>query len=108
MLCGLSIGILMSLIGGIMAIDIVPRRGTGAALGIVGIANYISAGIQDISTGILIDANMTETVGAAGKIIKEYDFSPVSVFWIIASVLSFLIPVIFWKKLKAKGDEDLS
>ena len=108
LLCGLSIGILMSLIGGIMAIDIVPRRGTGAALGIVGIANYISAGIQDISTGILIDANMTETVGAAGEIIKEYDFSPVSIFWITASVLSFLIPVIFWKKLKAKGDEDLS
>ena len=53
-------------------------------------------------------ARMTETVGAAGEIIKEYDFSPVSIFWITASVLSFLIPVIFWKKLKAKGDEDLS
>lgn len=108
LLCGLSIGILMSLIGGIMAIDIVPRRGTGAALGIVGIANYISAGIQDISTGLLIDANITEATNAAGEIIKEYDFSPVSIFWITASVLSFLIPVIFWKKLKAKGDEDLS
>lgn len=106
--CGLSIGILMSLIGGIMAIDIVPRRGTGAALGIVGIANYISAGIQDISTGLLIDANITEVTTAAGKIVKEYDFSQVSVFWIAASALSFLIPVIFWKKLKAKGDEDLS
>ena len=106
--CGLSIGILMSLIGGIMAIDIVPRRGTGAALGIVGSANYISAGIQDISTGLLIDANITEVTTAAGKIVKEYDFSQVSVFWIAASALSFLIPVIFWKKLKAKGDEDLS
>lgn len=106
--CGLSIGILMSLIGGIMAIDIVPRRGTGAALGIVGIANYISAGIQDISTGLLIDANITEVTTAAGEIVKEYDFSQVSVFWIAASALSFLIPVIFWKKLKAKGDEDLS
>ena len=52
--------------------------------------------------------NIIMTVGAAGEIIKEYDFSPVSVFWITASVLSFLIPVIFWKKLKAKGDEDLS
>lgn len=106
--CGLSIGILMSLIGGIMAIDIVPRRGTGAALGIVGIANYISAGIQDISTGLLIDANITEVTTAAGEIVKEYDFNQVSVFWIAASALSFLIPVIFWKKLKAKGDEDLS
>lgn len=106
--CGLSIGILMSLIGGIMAIDIVPRRGTGAALGIVGIANYISAGIQDISTGLLIDANITEVTTAAGEIVKEYDFSQVSVFWIAASALSFLIPVIFWKRLKAKGDEDLS
>lgn len=105
--CGLSIGILMSLIGGIMAIDIVPRRGTGAALGIVGIANYISAGIQDISTGLLIDANITEVTTAAGEIVKEYDFSQVSVFWIAASALSFLIPVIFWKRLKAKGDEDL-
>lgn len=107
-LCGLSIGILMSLIGGIMAIDIVPRRGTGAALGIVGIANYISAGIQDISTGILIDSNMREVTNAAGEIIKEYDFSSVSIFWIGASIFAFLIPVIFWKTLKAKGNEDLS
>lgn len=107
-LCGLSIGILMSLIGGIMAIDIVPRRGTGAALGIVGIANYISAGIQDISTGLLIDANMTETMNAAGEIILEYDFGQASVFWIAACSLSFIIPVMFWKKLKANGNEDLS
>lgn len=108
LMCGLSIGILMSLIGGIMAIDIVPRRGTGAALGIVGIANYISAGIQDISTGLLIDANITEVADTAGKMVKAYDFSQVSVFWLAASALSFIIPVIFWKKLKAKGDEDLS
>lgn len=106
--CGLSIGILMSLIGGIMAIDIVPRRGTGAALGIVGIANYISAGIQDISTGILIDSHATETVNAAGEIVLGYDFSAVSVFWMGASVFSFVIPVVFWKLLKAKGTEDLS
>lgn len=107
-LCGLSIGILMSLIGGIMAIDIVPRRGTGAALGIVGIANYISAGIQDISTGILIDSHATQTINAAGETVTGYDFSAVSVFWLGASVLSFVIPVLFWKLLKAKGTEDLS
>lgn len=107
-LCGLSIGILMNLIGGIMAIDIVPRRGTGAALGIVGIANYVSAGMQDISTGILIDSNTTKIVDAAGEITRHYDFSQVSIFWMTASVLAFVIPAIFWKRLKAKGDEDLS
>lgn len=29
-----------------MAVDIVPRKATGAALGVVGMASYVAAGIQ--------------------------------------------------------------
>ena len=35
-----------------MAVDIVPRKATGAALGVVGIASYCAAGIQDVASGM--------------------------------------------------------
>ena len=39
-LFGIAIGVLISFLGGLMAIDLVPRQATGAALGIVGMASY--------------------------------------------------------------------
>ena len=41
--------------GGLMAVDIVPRNATGAALGVVGMASYIAAGLQDVISGTLIE-----------------------------------------------------
>ena len=35
-----------------------PRKATGAALGVVGVASYIAAGLQDVASGWLIDANI--------------------------------------------------
>ena len=46
-LFGIAIGVLISFLGGLMAIDIVPRKATGAALGIVGMASYAAAGLQN-------------------------------------------------------------
>lgn len=100
-LFGIAIGVLIAFLGGLMAIDVVPRKATGAALGIVGCASYIAAGIQDVVSGWLIDSNLTETVNELGEVVKHYDFSSAAIFWIGASVISFLLPILNWgKKVK--------
>ncbi len=100
-LFGIAIGVLIAFLGGLMAIDIVPRKATGAALGVVGIASYIAAGLQDVISGWLIDSNITETVNELGEVVKHYDFSQAALFWIGASVVSFLLPILNWgKKVK--------
>lgn len=93
-LFGIAIGVLICFLGGLMAIDIVPRSATGAAIGVVGIASYVAAGIQDIVSGVLIDSHIT--VGADG--IKHYDFTAVAIFWLAASVISFLLPLLNFRK----------
>lgn len=47
-LFGIAIGVLICFIGGLMAVSIVPRKATGAALGIMGRVSYIAAGMQDV------------------------------------------------------------
>ena len=94
---GVAIGVLICFLGGLMAVDIVPRKATGAALGVVGVASYIAAGLQDVASGWLIDANIT--VAENGE--KIYDFSQAAIFWIAASVISFLLPLLNRKKKQA-------
>jgi len=72
-LFGISIGVLICFLGGLMAVDIVPRKATGAALGVVGMASYVAAGIQDVVSGWLIDGNSTlvETLDeATGQMVQ--------------------------------------
>lgn len=97
-LFSLSTGVLYCIVAGLMAVDIVPRKATGAALGIVGISSYVAAGLQDITSGYLIQGFM----GPGGT--DMYDFGPVSWFWIAASVVSFALPVMNWKKMKHKHE----
>ena len=97
-LFGIAIGVLISFLGGLMAIDLVPRKATGAALGIVGLASYAAAGIQNIITGLLLDGNIIEKVNAAGETVQVHDFSYVSYFWIGAAIISFILPVLNWKR----------
>ena len=87
---GTAIGVLICFLGGLMAVDIVPRRATGAALGIMGMVSYVAAGCQDILSGWLIDDN--KSVAADGT--EVYDFSEAAIFWLAASVLSFLLPLL--------------
>ena len=82
----LAIGVVYCTVAGLMALDIVPRKATGAALGMVGLASYIAAGVQNIVSGVMIGGN-------------GFNFVPVSVFWVAACLLSFLIPVLSWKWL---------
>lgn len=96
-LFSLFVGILYCIVAGLMAVDIVPRKATGAALGVVGISSYIAAGLQDIISGYMIQGNTTAIGGE-----EVYDFAPVSVFWLIAALISFILPVANWKKMKGK------
>ena len=80
-----------------MAVDLVPRKATGAALGIVGLASYIAAGLMNIISGWLIDGNAVID-SVTGE--KVYDFTYVSVFWIGAAVVAFLLPILNWKRKK--------
>lgn len=96
-LFGTAIGVLICFLGGLMAVDIVPRNASGAALGVVGVASYIGAGIQDMVSGWLIDSNKTLVDGAT-----VYNFDQAAMFWIGASILSFVLILFVWK---AKSSE---
>ena len=95
-----SMGVLYCVVAGLMAVDIVPRKATGAALGVVGISSYIASGLQDITSGYMIQYNATEILNTAGEVDKVYDFGPVSWFWIAASIIAFALPILNWKKMK--------
>ena len=85
----IAIGVLYCIVAGLMALDIVPRKATGAALGIVGISSYLAAGLQDVVSGFLIQN--------AG-----FDFTGVAVFWLVSCVLATLLPVLNWKSMQRK------
>ena len=69
----LFIGVLYCVVAGLMAVDIVPRKATGAALGIVGVSSYVAAAIQDIVSGYLIQGG-SEFSSAA--VPQGADFTP--------------------------------
>ena len=66
-LFGIAIGVLIAFLGGLMAVDIVPRKATGAALGIVGMVSYAAASIQEKVSGWLINKN---------KVVSEEALTP--------------------------------
>ena len=95
-LFGIGIGVLICFLGGLMAVDIAPRNASGAALGVVGIASYIGAGLQDVMSGILIEGQKTVVNGT-----DVYDFTYINWFWIGAALLSTLLALLVWN---AKAD----
>ncbi len=100
-LFGVAIGVLISFLGGLMAIDLVPRKATGAAIGIVGVASYAAAGMQNIITGLLLDGHSYEAVNSLGETVTMHDYSAVSWFWLGAAIVSFLLPVLNWKRRRS-------
>lgn len=102
---------------GLMALDIVPRKATGAAMGVIGIISYFAAGFQDVVSGYLIQGHTAEEVSqtvseAVSETVAEadliYNFTPVSIFWIGACLLSFLLPVINWRRLSKKSEREIN
>jgi len=100
-LFGSGIGVLLCFLGGLMAVDIAPRNAAGAALGIVGIASYIGAGLQDIMSGLLIEGNKQLIDG-----VEVYDFTYINWFWIGSAFLSVLLALMVWNSSKDKGTEN--
>ena len=90
-LFSMSFSVVFCIVAGLMALDFVPRKATGAALGIVGVSSYAAAGLQSVVSGLLIGSNASA---------QTYNFLPVSIFWTAACLLAFTLPVIGWKYLR--------
>ena len=96
-LYSLSIGVVYCIVAGLMALDFVPRKATGAALGIVGISSYGAAGLQDLVSGFLLQGSaLSGTDGVS------FNFTGAAVFWLACCFISFILPVIGWKKLESR------
>lgn len=88
---GFAIGILITFLGGLMAVDIAPKEATGATMGLIGIASYAGAGIQELISGFLISDKKIIVNHVA-----TYDFSISRYFWFGAAVLSAMLALFVW------------
>lgn len=88
---GFTMGALVCYLGGLMAVDICPKKATGAAMGMIGLLSYGGASLQEKVSGYLINAHKTVV---DGKTI--YDFSAAADFWVISAVLSFILAAMVW------------
>lgn len=77
-----------------MAVDIVPKRVTGAAMDMIGLLSYAGAAIQEFITGKLMIIEVID-----GE--KIYNFTYAGDFWFGAAVLSTLLTLLVWNA-KAK------
>lgn len=89
---GFTLSGILAALGGLFAIDIVPKRAAGAVMGFIGVFSYLGAGIQDQISGILIEQGTTMVEG-----VLYYDFSSVVIFWIGASIVSLILAASLWR-----------
>ena len=103
-LFGISIGVLICFLGGLMAVDIAPNEATGAALGVIGVSSYMGAALQDIVSGFLIESRKTVVDG-----ITVYDFHDMRLFWLAAAFvsLSLLTVILVGSSHKKRREERL-
>ncbi len=90
-LFGLGVGALMVYLGGLMAVDICSKDASGAALGAIGAASYIGAGVQDVISGQLIN---DAAVVVDGETI--YNFDAAGAMWIGSAVVSLVLATFVW------------
>jgi len=90
-LFGLGVGALMVYLGGLMAVDICSKDASGAALGAIGVASYIGAGVQDVISGQLIN---NAAVVVDGETI--YNFDAAGTMWIGSAVVSLVLATFVW------------
>lgn len=88
---GFGMGGLLVYLGGLMAIDLVSRRAAGAAMGLVGLASYLVAAVQETVSGALLDATKRH-VGTQ----DVYSFHWVFAVWIGAMTLATLLAASLW------------
>ncbi len=90
-LFGVALGVLMVYLGGLMAVDICSKEVSGSVLGIVGLASYLGAGMQDIISGRLIEDGKTIVNGQA-----VYNFDAAGAMWIGSAIVSLLLALLVW------------
>ncbi len=97
-LFGLSLGVLLVYLGGLMAVDICSKDASGTALGIVGVASYMGAALQDIVSGYLIDNGKTMVEGAGA-----YNFEAAAYLWIGSACVSLVLAALVWNVKSKDG-----
>ena len=98
-LFGYTLYALIAYLGGLMAVDLCSKKATGAVMGVIGLFSYAGASLQQMLNGYLVDAY--KYVGVDGK--TMYDFTHVTPFWVIAAVVTCVLPLLVWN---AKPKED--
>ena len=99
---GFAVGILLTFLGGLMAVDYVPKCAAGAALGIAGMGNYIGAGLQSIISGYLIERAPDGTATLMGHTFANgWTLDWLAIFWIGVAVVSVLFTLAAGKGAKA-------
>ncbi|MGC8794083.1 MAG: MFS transporter [Bryobacteraceae bacterium] len=89
---GLSINGLITSLGGLFAVDIVPKRAAGAVMGVLGIFGYVGAALQERISGYLIQRGTYFVDG-----VRHYDFTAAVSFWIGTSVVSLILATSLWR-----------
>lgn len=91
-LFGFAVSGTVAFLGGLTAIDLTPRRVTGAVMGFIGLFSYMGAAFQDWASGAILEAGKTMVDGKA-----VYDFAPAIAFWFGSAVLSLCVAMTVWK-----------
>ncbi len=87
----MGLGAINASIGGLFAVDIVPKAIVGAVVGVMGTFSYLGSAIQEEVSGYLIQHGERIVAG-----IHHYDFGPATAFWTGAAALSLLLGLLLW------------
>ncbi|MBQ3853446.1 MAG: hypothetical protein II778_01955, partial [Anaerovibrio sp.] len=91
----------LSFVGGLLAVDLCPRKATGAAMGVIGLMAYGGAALQDVVNGFLMSSAQ---VVIDGQI--TYNFDMIMAFWMgSVAVMTLLVVPTLWAK-KASREEN--
>ena len=91
-LYGIGLNGLVTSLGGLFGVDIVPKRAAGAVMGFIGVFAYVGAAIQENISGYLIERGTTLVDD-----VRIYDFSDAIHFWLGAAVVSMVLSALLWR-----------
>lgn len=88
---GFAVSGTVAFLGGLTAIDLTPRRVTGAVMGFIGFFSYLGASAQDWISGYILEHDKYIVDG-----VTYYNFDKVVYFWMGAAVLSLIMGLSVW------------
>jgi len=91
-LYGIGLNGLVTSLGGLFGVDIVPKRAAGAVMGFIGVFAYLGAALQENISGYLIERGTRWVDG-----VRVYDFSDAIHFWLGAAVVSMVLSALLWR-----------